>query len=48
MREMGHYAASLRSITQGRGVYTMKTEGYEEAPHIVVQQIIAEAAAQKK
>jgi len=51
MREMGHYAASLRSITQGRGVYTMKTEGYEEAPPHIAQQIIAEAAeaeAQKK
>ncbi len=48
MREMGHYAASLRSITQGRGVYTMRTEGYEEAPHNVVQQIVAEAEAQKE
>ena len=46
MREMGHYAAALRSITQGRGVYTMRTEGYEEAPHIIVQQIIAEAEAE--
>jgi len=47
MREMGHYAASLRSITQGRGVYTMKIEGYEEAPHNVAQHIIAESEAQK-
>jgi elongation factor G len=47
MREMGHYAAALRSITQGRGVYTMRMEGYEEAPHLVAQQIIAEAQAQK-
>lgn len=46
MREMGHYATALRSITQGRGVYTMKMEGYEEAPHNVVQQIIAEAQAE--
>ena len=48
MREMGHYAAALRSITQGRGVYTMKMEGYEEAPHQVAQQIISEAEAAKE
>ena len=47
MREMGHYAAALRSITQGRGLYTMRMEGYEEVPHQVAQQIIAEAQAQK-
>jgi len=47
MREMGHYAAALRSITQGRGVYTMKIEGYEAAPHNVAQHIIAESEAQK-
>jgi elongation factor G len=47
MREMGHYAAALRSITQGRGLFTMRMEGYEETPHLVAQQIIAEAQAQK-
>ncbi len=46
MREMGHYAAGLRSITQGRGVYTMRMEGYEEAPHHVAQQIVAESQAE--
>ena len=48
MREMTHYAAALRSITQGRGVYTMKMEGYEEAPPHIVQGIIAESEALKK
>ena len=47
LREMGHYAAALRSITQGRGLYTMSMHGYEEAPHQVAQQIIADAQAQK-
>ncbi len=47
MREMGHYAAALRSITQGRGSYTMKIEGYEEAPQNVVQHIVAEAHARQ-
>src|SRR5579885_481804 len=46
MREMTHYSAALRSITQGRGVYTMRMEGYEEAPPNVAQQIIAEAQAE--
>lgn len=41
MREMGHYAAALRSITQGRGIYTMRQEGYEEVPQHVAQEIIA-------
>jgi len=48
MREMTHYAAALRSITQGRGVYTMKMEGYEEAPPHIVQGIIAETEARTK
>lgn len=48
MREMTHYAAALRSITQGRGVYTMKMEGYEEAPPHIVQGIIAESEARTK
>ncbi len=48
MREMGHYAAALRSITQGRGTYTMKIEGYEEAPRTVVQHIVAEAHARQQ
>ena len=47
MREMGHYAAMLRSITQGRGVYTMEIAGYEEAPHAVAAHIVAEAQARK-
>ena len=46
MREMTHYSAALRSITQGRGVYTMRMEGYEETPPNVAQQIIAEAQAE--
>ncbi len=42
--EMLRYATDLRSITQGRGSYTMKFERYEEAPPHVAEKVIAEAA----
>ncbi|NLO99820.1 MAG: elongation factor G [Clostridiaceae bacterium] len=42
--EMLRYATDLRSITQGRGYYTMKFERYEEAPPMVAEKVIAEAA----
>jgi len=38
--EMLHYATDLRSITQGRGVYTMRFSHYDEVPAHVAQQII--------
>jgi len=44
MAEMTRYAKDLRSITQGRGSYTMKFERYEEAPPHVAEKVIAEAA----
>ncbi len=40
MAEMLHYATDLRSITQGRGTFTMELADYEEAPSNVQQQII--------
>ena len=42
--EMFRYATDLRSITQGRGSYSMKFERYEEAPPHVAEKVIAEAA----
>jgi elongation factor G len=45
--EMFRYATDLRSITQGRGSFTMKFERYEEAPPMVSEKIIAEAAKHK-
>ncbi|HAA26046.1 MAG TPA: elongation factor G [Ruminiclostridium sp.] len=41
--EMYKYATDLRSITQGRGSYTMKFERYEEVPPNIAEKIIAEA-----
>jgi elongation factor G len=48
MAEMLRYATDLRSITQGRGTYTMETLGYEEMPAHMAQKVIAEAAKHKK
>ncbi|NLM76204.1 MAG: elongation factor G [Clostridiaceae bacterium] len=41
--EMFSYPTDLRSITQGRGYYTMEFERYEEAPQNVAEKVIAEA-----
>jgi elongation factor G len=43
MAEMLHYATDLRSITQGRGVFSMEFSQYEEVPAAIQQQIIANA-----
>ena len=40
--EMLHYATDLRSITQGRGSFTMEFYQYEEVPANVQQEIIAQ------
>ncbi len=45
--EMFRYATDLRSITQGRGSFTMNFERYEEAPPMVADKVIAEAAKLK-
>ena len=45
MAEMGSYAVDLRSMTQGRGSFTLEFARYEEAPPNVAEKVIAEAAA---
>ena len=40
--ELLHYATDLRSITQGRGSFTMEFYQYEEVPPNVQQEIIAQ------
>jgi elongation factor G len=40
MAEMLHYATDLRSITQGRGTFTMELAQYEEVPANTQQQVI--------
>jgi elongation factor G len=48
LAEVQHYAADLRSITQGRGVYSMKFSHYEEVPAHVAQRIIDQAQKEKE
>jgi len=43
MGEMSSYAIDLRSITQGRGSFTIRFERYEEAPALVQTKIIEDA-----
>ncbi|GAP62818.1 elongation factor G [Ardenticatena maritima] len=43
LAEMMRYAIDLRSMTQGRGFYTMEPDHYEIVPDYVAQQVIAEA-----
>ncbi len=45
--EMFRYAIDLRSITQARGSFTIEFDHYEEVPAQVVEQVVAEAKANK-
>lgn len=45
MSEMHTYAIDLRSMTQGRGSFTLEFERYDEAPAPVQQKVIEEAKA---
>lgn len=47
MAEVQHYAADLRSMTQGRGSYSMQFSHYEEVPAHVVQRIVEQAEEKK-
>jgi elongation factor G len=48
MAEMLHYATDLRSITQGRGSFTMELADYEEVPATIQQQIVDAAKKEKE
>ncbi|MDO4701735.1 MAG: elongation factor G [Erysipelotrichaceae bacterium] len=43
MSEMQKYATDLRSMTQGRGVYSMEFDRYEQAPAHISDKVIKEA-----
>ncbi|MCL0092186.1 elongation factor G [Dehalococcoidia bacterium] len=47
LAEMLRYSIDLRSMTQGRGSYTIRFSHYEEVPAHLAQKIIAEAAKEK-
>lgn len=48
MAEMFRYSIDLRSMTQGRGFFTMAFSHYEEVPHQAAEQVIAAAEAEKE
>ena len=43
--EMAKYATDLKSMTQGRGWYTITFARYEQAPQLVADKVIADAKA---
>lgn len=43
LAEMQRYSTDLRSLTQGRGVYTMEFSHYEPVPSHIAEKIIAQA-----
>ena len=47
LAEMQRYAIDLKSITQGRGTFTVKFSHYQEAPPNVTQKIIADRQQEK-
>ena len=47
LAEVQRYAVDLRSVTQGRGTYTMEFDHYEEVPSFQAQKIIEARAAEK-
>lgn len=46
--ELSRYSTDLRSITGGRGSFTMEFSHYEEVPARIAQEIVAHAAEVKK
>ncbi|MFC2073096.1 elongation factor G [Chloroflexota bacterium] len=47
LAEIQNYAIALKSITQGRGGFTVEFSHYQEAPPNVAQKVIAERQAEK-
>lgn len=48
LSEMYRYAIDLKSITQGRGYFSMKFDHYEDVPQMVSQAVIAEYQKNKE
>jgi elongation factor G len=46
--EMVRYAIDLRSMTHGRGIFTMTFDHYEEVPAHLTEKIVAEAKKAKE
>ena len=48
LSEMFGYATTMRSMTQGRAIYTMQFSHYDEAPKSVSEQIIEKVKGKEK
>jgi elongation factor G len=48
MAEMLTYEPILRSMTGGRGAYSMEFSHYEEVPAFIADKVIKEAKAEKE
>ncbi len=48
LAEVQKYAADLRSITQGRGVYSMELDHYEEVPSYIAAAVIEKAKQERE
>ena len=46
--EVLNYAIDLKSITQGRGTFTLEFDHFAEAPQMVTQKIVADRKAAKE
>jgi elongation factor G len=45
LSEMFGYSTDLRSVTQGRAIYSMQFDHYEEVPKSIAEEIVSEKAA---
>ena len=48
LSEVQHYSADLRSLTQGRGYFTMEFSHYEEVPAHMAQKVIEQAQKERE
>lgn len=48
LKELYRYSTTLRSMTQGRGIYKQKFDHYEEVPREIAEKIIAEHKQEKE
>jgi elongation factor G len=48
LAEVQRYSADMRSLTQGRGYFTMEFAHYEEVPAHMAQKVIEEAVKERE
>jgi elongation factor G len=48
LAEVLRYAIDLRSITQGRGTFTIEFDHYEAVPQLIAQKVIAQRKSESQ